>query len=93
MSPDALQLEPDPEGSACVMGREFLGREWLYQVQLGAIKLRLRLPLACNWIRGQRCSVQLKAGATALLFPDRIRLQASGIASTPLEPETMPPEP
>ena len=93
VSPDALHLEPDPEGSACVMGREFLGREWLYQVQLGAIKLRLRLPLACNWIRGQRCSVQLKAGATALLFPDRIRLQASGIASTPLEPETMPPEP
>jgi len=38
--PQALEFLPGEEGSAWISGREFLGREWLYQVQLGDQRLR-----------------------------------------------------
>jgi iron(III) transport system ATP-binding protein len=76
VSPEALQLLPDAGGEAWVLGREFLGREWLYQVQLSEQRLRLRLPLDHDWSRGQRCQVQLRSGAKGLLYPDRLVVQA-----------------
>lgn len=74
--PDALSLEPQSDAEGLVLGREFLGREWLYQVQLGDQQLRLRLPLAEDWPRGQRCRVRPLPGAEALLYPGRIPLLA-----------------
>ncbi len=80
VSPEAITLEPDSEGEAWVLGREFLGREWLYQVQQplpdGPIQLRLRLPLQEEHARGQRCRLRLRRGEPALLFPDRRELVA-----------------
>ena len=35
VSPDGIELQLDPQGEAWLQGREFLGLEWLYQVQLG----------------------------------------------------------
>jgi iron(III) transport system ATP-binding protein len=76
VTPDALALTPDPDGEAWVLGREYLGREWLYQVQFGSLRLRLRLPLPCTYSRGDRCRLALRAGAQARLFPQRLPLTA-----------------
>ena len=78
VSPDGIELQLDPQGEAWLQGREFLGREWLYQVQLGELKLRLRLPLEAEYGRGQRCQLQLRPGTPAMLFPSRQPLQALG---------------
>jgi iron(III) transport system ATP-binding protein len=62
--PDALQgVEVE------VLGREFLGRDWLYQMGLGSLRLRVRLPLAVALERGERCRLALRPGAEPLLFP------------------------
>ena len=82
VSPEAIALSPDSDGEAWVQGREFLGREWLYQVQLGELKLRLRLPLEAEYGRGQRCRLSLRPGATAVLFPSRRPLQVQSVAPT-----------
>jgi len=74
ISPQALDLVPDPEGPARVIGREFLGREWLYQVQAGDLHLRLRLPLQADYCRGQRARVLLVPSESALLFPTGMEL-------------------
>ena len=75
LSPDALELVADPCGEALVLGREFLGREWLVQVQLGELRLRLRLPLAQDWPRGARGRLQRRSDASALLYPGRLAVQ------------------
>ncbi|MGC6482872.1 MAG: ABC transporter ATP-binding protein [Synechococcus sp.] len=77
VDPAAISLELDPGGDACVMGREFLGREWLYRVEAADQQLRLRLPLAQNHRRGTRCRLRLKAGESVLLFPQRTPLVAA----------------
>ncbi|MFQ6539097.1 MULTISPECIES: ABC transporter ATP-binding protein [Aphanothece] len=77
ISPEAIELVPDSMGEAWVLGREFLGREWLYQLQCGSDKLRLRLPLEFEYGRGQRCRLRLRRGHPALLFPLRLPLQVA----------------
>ena len=74
VDPAAIDLTLDPEGEACVMGREFLGREWLYRVEAGGQQLRLRLPLHHDHRRGARCRLALRPGEIVLLFPERIPL-------------------
>jgi iron(III) transport system ATP-binding protein len=83
VSPDAIALSPDPEGGAWVQGREFLGREWLYQVLLGDLKLRLRLPLEAEYARGLRCRLSLRPGAPGVLFPTRQSLEVMEPAHQP----------
>ena len=77
LSPQGLELIPDPDAEAWVVGREFLGREWLYQVQSGGQRLRLRLPLSADYRRGQRCRLRLRAGESARLFPGGLALRAA----------------
>ncbi|MFM2081099.1 MAG: hypothetical protein RLZZ219_1781 [Cyanobacteriota bacterium] len=77
VSPQGLELFPDDSGEAWVLGREFLGREWLYQVQCGDLRLRLRLPLAADYPRGQRCRLRLRPGEPARLFPGGLELCAA----------------
>ncbi len=73
ISPHALSFRADPSGEAEVLGREFLGRQWLYLVgcQRGGheLRLRLRLPLAADHPRGQRGRLALVPGERARLFP------------------------
>jgi iron(III) transport system ATP-binding protein len=76
VSQQGLVLQPDPDGEAWVLGREFLGREWLYQVQCGELKLRLRLPLQTDHSRGLRCRLALRPGEPARLFPSGQELVA-----------------
>jgi iron(III) transport system ATP-binding protein len=66
---NCLNLQADDKGIAEVISREFLGNQWLYQVQLQQLQLRLKLPLACELPLGSRCRVSLKPGCSPLLFP------------------------
>jgi len=77
LSPQGLELVPDDNAEAWVVGREFLGREWLYQVQSDGRRLRLRLPLSADYERGQRCRLHLRAGEPARLFPGGQPLRAA----------------
>jgi iron(III) transport system ATP-binding protein len=77
VSPQGLELFPDSAAACWVVGREFLGREWLYQVQAGDLRLRLRLPLSCDYSRGQRCRLRLRSGEPARLFPGGLALSAA----------------
>ena len=61
--------DPRPGVEVEVLGREFLGRDWLYQMGLGSLRLRVRLPLAVALERGERCWLALRPGAEPLLFP------------------------
>ena len=76
VSPDGLELIPDAAAEGWVLGREFLGREWLYQVQIGELRMRLRLPLEQDWPRGQRCQLRHRPGTEALLYPGRLAVMA-----------------
>jgi iron(III) transport system ATP-binding protein len=85
---------PDPEArpgvEVEVLGREFLGRDWLYQMGLGSLRLRVRLPLAVALERGERCRLALRPEAEPLLFPSGLPLRAS--SPGPLQrPSTTPP--
>jgi iron(III) transport system ATP-binding protein len=77
LSPQGLELFPDEAAEAWVVGREFLGREWLYQVQCDGLRLRLRLPLSADYARGQRCRLRLRGGEPARLFPGGLPLRAA----------------
>jgi iron(III) transport system ATP-binding protein len=81
--PESLDFLPDPEGNARVLGREFLGQEWAYWVQMGGQRLRLRLPLALSHGRGDRGMVRLRAGGTGWLFPGGQALRACSAMDRP----------
>jgi iron(III) transport system ATP-binding protein len=68
---DDLLFVDDGGGEARVLGREFLGQQWLYRVQLGPLQLRLRLPLEQNHPRGSRGRLLLRDGARGRLYPSR----------------------
>jgi len=74
--PECLTFEPDPEGEAWVLGREFLGQDWAYRVQWLEQRLRLRLPLELVFSRGQRGRVRLNTNGSGWLFPGGQRLRA-----------------
>jgi iron(III) transport system ATP-binding protein len=67
--PQALEFQPQEDGEAWIIGREFLGREWLYQLQQGDLRLRWRAPLEADHPHGCRGHLRLRSGASALLFP------------------------
>ena len=88
VDPTAICLEPDPEGEACVMGREFLGQAWQMRVQLENQVLRVTLPLNIDLNRGARCRLRFHPCAAMTLFPQRVRV----VASDPCE-SAVPPDP
>ena len=81
LAPQGLLFEPDADGEAWVMGREFLGREWLYRLKADGLSLRLRSPLGTELQRGQRGHLRLRPAARARLFPAGLEarvLESSG---------------
>ncbi len=90
LTPELLALEPLfselDAGSAAlgplvtVLGREFLGREWLVSVDLEGRVLRVRLPLEQRLERGQPCRLRLRSGAGALLYPGALALRLAPAA-------------
>ncbi len=77
VDPALIRLQPDPQGEATVMGREFLGQAWQYRVQQGPCDLRVNAALALDVPRGTRCRLAFQPGAEVILFPQRIRLRAT----------------
>jgi iron(III) transport system ATP-binding protein len=74
--PEALDLDPAPDGLAQVVGREFQGRHWIYLVECAGERLRVQRPLACDLPRGARAHLRLRAGESALLYPGGLRIRA-----------------
>jgi iron(III) transport system ATP-binding protein len=68
------------EADGQVLGREFLGRDWLYLVDLGGRRLRVRLPLAVDLTRGQCARLALAPDAEPILFPQALPLRPAGPA-------------
>ena len=66
---EALALEPDPAGSARVLGREFHGHHWQLHLEDRGCRLTLPLPLDRAIEPGQACSLSLIRGAQGILFP------------------------
>ena len=78
LTPESLSLEPLPPetpAAARVLGREFLGREWLVSVELDGLILRVRLPLERSHGRGQACRLGVRPGARALLYPGALAVE------------------
>jgi hypothetical protein len=90
LTPEALALEPlaaseiaapkDGRPIARVLGREFLGREWLVSVDLQGRCLRVRLPLEQRFERGQPCVLRVLQGAEALLYPGALPVRPVPVA-------------
>ena len=81
LRPTDLRLEAAGGGAAPgrearVVGREFLGQEWLYQVQVNDQRLWVRQPLATVIGRGESCRLGLRPGVEPLLFPGGLPLMA-----------------
>ena len=93
VDPAVIQLHPDPQGDACVMGREFLGQAWQYRVQQGPCDLRVNAPLSLDVPRGTRCRLAFQPGAEVILFPQGIRLRATDpcAAAGVQAPQPIPP--
>ncbi len=77
VDPAFIDLVPDATGDACVMGREFLGRNWHYRIQMGDQQLRLIRPLEEDHHRGLRCKLQLQRDSVVLLHPHCLSLRVS----------------
>jgi iron(III) transport system ATP-binding protein len=86
VSPLAIDLLPETDGPACITGREFLGREWLYQVRFGELSLRVRLPLAAEFTRGARARPVLRSSSPARLYPAGVDLQVLSASTCPSPP-------
>lgn len=77
VKPDGIDFQPDPSGSARVRAREFLGHQWMYQVQTGELNLRLRLPLEQEFPLDASGRMGLRKGRSARLFPSGLDLRVA----------------
>jgi iron(III) transport system ATP-binding protein len=65
----------DADDEVEVMGREFLGRDWLYLVQHRLGRLRVRQPLSVQLARGERRRLRLASDGEPLLYPAALPLR------------------
>jgi iron(III) transport system ATP-binding protein len=69
VNPDDIELDAEDSGAAKVIGREFLGRTWLYQVEQANVRLRVRRPMDLPLRIGQHCALRLRPTAVLTPFP------------------------
>jgi iron(III) transport system ATP-binding protein len=81
VSPNDIELDADDSGAAKVMGREFLGHTWLYQVEQGNVRLRVRRPMDLPLQIGQHCALRLRPAAVVSTFPADSSLQPTLVTS------------
>jgi iron(III) transport system ATP-binding protein len=65
--PELLELEPDPAGSAEVVGREFRGHDVFYRVRLEGVELVSQRPSTEVVALGARVSIRLHDGRVPVL--------------------------
>lgn len=81
VSPDDIEMEADDSGAGKVIGREFLGRSWLYQVEQGDVRLRVRRPMDMPLQIGQHCALRLRPSAVVTTFQAASSLQPTLVPS------------
>ncbi|BEV35699.1 ABC transporter ATP-binding protein [Synechococcus sp. M16CYN] len=77
VDPTAISLQPQPDAEACVVGREFYGHGWQFRVRINHQQLRVTQPLEHDYNQGMRCRLGFRKSASAILFPQRLRLNAT----------------
>jgi iron(III) transport system ATP-binding protein len=65
--PELLELEPDPTGTAEVVGREFRGHDVFYRVRLDGVELVSQRPSNEVVPLGSRVSIRVHAGRTLVV--------------------------
>jgi len=69
-----LELIPNSNGLAEIIGCEFQGQYWLLRVAFGELRLRIRYPLEKTISQGCRCDIRFRSDKTGLMFPGSIRI-------------------
>ena len=69
ISPKSISIEENRDGKGYITSREFLGEYFIYQIELGNDKFRVRTNLD-NYINiGDRCNVSLIKNSLFFLYP------------------------
>jgi hypothetical protein len=77
------QLQVNAAGAARVIAREFLGYEWLYLIELGEQRLRLRVALSQDIAPGERCDLSLREGWQPQLIQRQAAVPAAASPRVP----------
>ena len=77
ISPDQLRIFPSPNDESKVIGKEFTGSSWLYQIESANIKLQISMPLEKEYSYGTSCKIRLIKDSEVILFPQCIRVKAN----------------
>ncbi len=68
----SLTIKEDMQGHAVIQGREFLGSDWLFKVNLNGQILRVRQPIDFSLKPGDHCSLSFLPNSKGILFPGSI---------------------
>ena len=71
VEPEGIDVIPDSEGNAYVLGREFLGDLWEYRIRAGDLLLRSKCPIAQDHPPQTRCKIALRDAAEVTLLPHK----------------------
>jgi iron(III) transport system ATP-binding protein len=77
VEPEGIDVIPDHQGEACVLGREFLGDLWEYRIRAGDLLLRAKCPIDQDHPPQTRCRVVLRDVADVTVLPHRLNIDRS----------------
>ena len=69
VEPEGIDVIPDSEGDAYVLGREFLGDFWEYRVKAGDLLLRAKCPISQDHPPRTRCKIALRDASEVTILP------------------------
>ena len=69
VEPEGIDVIPDSQGNAYVLGREFLGDLWEYRIRAGDLFLRSKCPIEQDHPPQTRCKIVLRDSADVTLLP------------------------
>ena len=71
VEPEGIDVIPDSDGNAYVLGREFLGDLWEYRIKAGDLLLRSKCPITQDHPPQTRCKIALRDAAEVTLLPHK----------------------
>ena len=72
VEPEGIDVIPDSDGNAYVLGREFLGDLWEYRIKAGDLLLRSKCPIKQDHQPQTRCKIALRDDAEVTLLPHKL---------------------
>ena len=72
VEPEGIDVIPDSDGNAYVLGREFLGDLWEYRIKAGDLLLRSKCPITQDHSPQTRCKIALRDAAEVTLLPHKV---------------------